>query len=60
MQQTTAIHTAATYLDPANIAVVLTPGAQVEVFAFFKKVHHRLRRRLVGRSYENFFHVREK
>lgn len=36
-QQTTAIHTVAFYLDPANVDVILTPEAQIEVFAFLKR-----------------------
>lgn len=36
-QQTTAIHTAAFYLDPADVNTILTPEAQVVVFAFLKK-----------------------
>lgn len=58
-QQTTAIHTVAFYLDPANVDVLLTPGAQVEIFAFFKKYIH-CNEDMWAEVTEDFFHFREK
>lgn len=58
-QQTTAIHTIAFYLDPANVDVFLTPKAQVEVFAFLKKYIHCQDEMWAGVT-EDFFHFRKK
>lgn len=58
-QQTTAIHTVAFYLDPANVDVSLTPEAQTEVFAFLKRYIHCDEEMWIGVT-EDFFHFREK
>ena len=59
-QQTTAIHTAAFYLDPANVTVELTPGMQTEVFAFLKRYIVGCDEHMWVEVIEDFFHFREK
>ena len=58
-QQTNPIHTVAFYLDLANIDVVFTREAQIEVFAFLKQYIQCGKETWVGVT-EDFFHFRER
>ena len=58
-QQTSAIHTAAFYLDLANSDTILIPKAQVVVFAFLKR-YITCNQEMWVEVTEDFFYFREK